>query len=71
MIHGVHIKQLKTFADDRGFFREIFRADEPIYGAVAQTSVTKSYPGVIKAFHWHKRQDDFWYCASGMIRAVL
>jgi dTDP-4-dehydrorhamnose 3,5-epimerase len=30
-----------------------------------------SYPGVIKAFHYHNNQDDLWYCASGMIQAVL
>ena len=71
MIDGVRIKKLTTHSDDRGYFRELFRGDEKIFEAVGQTSATKTYPGVIKAFHWHKYQDDFWYCASGMIRAVL
>jgi dTDP-4-dehydrorhamnose 3,5-epimerase len=26
---------------------------------------------VIKAFHWHQRQDDLWYVAAGMARVVL
>src|SRR5262249_30188829 len=36
-----------------------------------QTSITKSYPGVIKAFHWHYDQDDLWYVVDGMARVVL
>jgi dTDP-4-dehydrorhamnose 3,5-epimerase len=30
-----------------------------------------SYPGVIKAFHWHRRQDDGWFVIRGMVQAVL
>lgn len=70
-IEGVIITPLKTFPDDRGYFREIVRvADSPIKEC-AQISSTMSYPGVIKAFHYHNKQDDLWYCASGMIQAVL
>ena len=71
MIDGVKIKQLKTWADDRGFFREVLRVDESISATIKQTSVTVTYPGVIKAFHWHKKQDDFWYVAKGMARVAL
>jgi dTDP-4-dehydrorhamnose 3,5-epimerase len=70
-IEGVKVIDLKTMPDDRGYFREIFRADELILHRVAQLSATMSYPGVIKAFHYHKKQDDLWYCAKGMIQAVL
>jgi dTDP-4-dehydrorhamnose 3,5-epimerase len=70
-IEGVVITPLKTFPDDRGYFREIYRlADTPLKEA-AQVSATLSYPGVIKAFHYHNKQDDLWYCAQGMIQAVL
>jgi dTDP-4-dehydrorhamnose 3,5-epimerase-like enzyme len=31
VIHGVEIKQLVTHTDERGFFREIIRASDPIF----------------------------------------
>lgn len=70
-IHGVVISPLTTFPDDRGYFREIARLDKTPLKTCAQISATMSYPGVIKAFHYHNNQDDLWYCAQGMIQAVL
>ncbi|HEB01580.1 MAG TPA: spore coat protein [Candidatus Portnoybacteria bacterium] len=71
MIEGVKIKKLITHSDDRGFFREILRSDDKMLDKFGQSSVTLTYPGVIKAFHWHKEQDDLWYVASGMVQTVL
>ncbi len=70
-IHDVVIKKLITLPDDRGYFREILREDDNLLRHFGQTAITKTYPGVIKAFHWHKDQDDIWYVASGMARVVL
>lgn len=70
-IHDVVIKHLTTHSDDRGYFREILRDDDELLTRFGQTSITKTYPGVIKAFHWHRDQDDIWYVASGMARIVL
>lgn len=70
-IHDVVIKKLVTHADDRGYFREILRDDDDLLRRFGQTAITKSYPGVIKAFHWHTDQDDLWYVAAGMARVVL
>lgn len=70
-IDGVIVTPLATFADDRGYFREIARLRESGLAECAQISATFSYPGVIKAFHYHKKQDDLWYCAAGNIQAVL
>ncbi len=70
MIEGVKIKELVTFADDRGFFREVFREDDGM-GSIAQTAMTLTFPGVIKAFHYHKLQTDIWYVALGQARVVL
>ncbi|NLF77405.1 MAG: spore coat protein, partial [Chloroflexi bacterium] len=67
-IHDVVIKKLVTYSDDRGYFREILRDDDNLMTRFGQTSFTKTYPGVIKAFHWHKHQDDLWYVADGMAR---
>jgi dTDP-4-dehydrorhamnose 3,5-epimerase len=70
-IHDIVIKRLVTHSDDRGYFREILRDDDGLLARFGQTSVTKTYPGIIKAFHWHKTQDDLWYVADGMARVVL
>lgn len=70
-IEGVVVTPLKTFADDRGYFREIARLEASPLKNCAQISATMSYPGVIKAFHYHNKQDDLWYAASGNILAVL
>lgn len=70
-IDGVVVNEIKTLPDDRGYFREIFRADNVALDKVAQVSATMSYAGVIKAFHYHEKQDDLWYCVQGMIQAVL
>ncbi|MBI3241699.1 MAG: dTDP-4-dehydrorhamnose 3,5-epimerase family protein [Chloroflexi bacterium] len=70
-IHDVVVKKLATHSDDRGYFREILREDDNLLRHFGQTSITKTYPGVIKAFHWHNHQDDIWYVASGMARVVL
>jgi dTDP-4-dehydrorhamnose 3,5-epimerase len=70
-IHDVVVKKLITHPDDRGYFREILRDDDNMLRRFGQTAITKSYPGIIKAFHWHEDQDDVWYVASGMARIVL
>ncbi len=70
-IHDILIKKLVTHSDDRGYFRELLRDDDDWLSQFGQTSITKTYPGVIKAFHWHQQQDDVWYVADGMARVVL
>ncbi len=74
-IDGAWLKRLTVHTDDRGLLAELARADDPYLGAglaaIAQTTLTMSYPGVIKAFHWHHRQDDAWVCLRGMIQAVM
>lgn len=70
-IHDVLVKKLITHPDDRGYFREILREDDNMLRHFGQTAITKSHPGVIKAFHWHEDQDDVWYVADGMARVVL
>ncbi|MFH0818685.1 MAG: dTDP-4-dehydrorhamnose 3,5-epimerase family protein [Patescibacteria group bacterium] len=71
MINGVKIKEIKTHAHGRGNFQEILRDDDNLLEKFGQCSITVTYPGVIKAFHWHKKQDDLWYAVSGNARVVL
>jgi dTDP-4-dehydrorhamnose 3,5-epimerase len=54
-IHDVIVKRLVRHPDDRGFFQEILRDDEALLRRFGQASLSMSYPGVIKAFHYHER----------------
>jgi len=71
MIEGVKIKKLVRHCDDRGFFSEVLRDDEGLLKKFGQTSYTETHPGVIKAFHYHKKQDDLWFVCKGMAQVVL
>lgn len=70
-IDGVKIKKIIRFSDDRGFFSEIIKMGEETFKEMKQTSYTETYPGVIKAFHWHKKQYDIWFPIKGNIQIVL
>ncbi|MCL6563988.1 MAG: dTDP-4-dehydrorhamnose 3,5-epimerase family protein [Firmicutes bacterium] len=70
-IAGVVVKKLVRHHDDRGFFQEILRDDDGLLRRFGQASLSMSYPGVIKAFHYHERQDDLWFFPSGMAQVVL
>jgi dTDP-4-dehydrorhamnose 3,5-epimerase len=72
MIQGVELKSLATHADERGFFRELVRVNDPIFEeGFGQWSHTKTYAGAAKAWHVHRRQTDWWYVAIGIIRVAL
>lgn len=72
MIDGVKVKKVVKHVDDRGFFAELIRDDEPeLLSKFGQASWSMSYPGVIKAFHYHDKQDDLWFFPSGNVQVVL
>lgn len=71
MIAGVQIKKINRFADNRGYLAEVARASEFPTFTWRQTNFTVAHPGVIKAFHYHKKQQDLWFCVSGNLEAVL
>ncbi len=71
MLHGVQIKKLTRHFDDRGFFMEVLRDDDNLLTRFGQASFSKSYPGVVKAFHYHEKQDDLWFFPSGNAQVVL
>lgn len=71
ILEEVKVKKIKRFADDRGFFSEIIKEGEETFRSIKQTSYTETYPGVIKAFHWHRKQYDVWFPIKGSIQIVL
>ncbi len=71
MIDGVKIKKLNVIPDERGRLMEILRCDDEIFKKFGQVYLTTTYPGVVKAWHYHKIQDDYVTCIKGMIKLVL
>jgi dTDP-4-dehydrorhamnose 3,5-epimerase len=72
MITGVIIKELLVHPDERGSFTEIIRCtDELFTEGFAQLSHSYMVDGVVKAWHVHKTQIDWWYVATGTIKTVL
>lgn len=71
MIEGVEVKHLKVIPDERGWLMEILRSDDKIFVKFGQIYVSTVYPGVIKAWHYHKIQTDFLTIIKGMGKLVL
>ncbi len=71
MIKDVSIKKITSFYDDRGYFAEVLKFGEGTFHEIKQTSYAETYPGVIKAFHWHKKQWDIWFVVKGHAQVVL
>ena len=72
MIEGVVLKELESFNDDRGFFRELIRStDDSFREGFGQWSHSLMFDGVIKAWHFHRIQTDWWYIVSGVLRVGL
>ena len=71
MIDGVVIKNLRSIPDERGCLTEMLRSDDEVFERFGQAYVTTTYPGVVKAWHMHKIQDDNVVCVRGMIKLAL
>jgi dTDP-4-dehydrorhamnose 3,5-epimerase len=72
MINGIVFKELTTHKDERGFFREIIRSSDDFFReGFGQWSHSLMFDGVIKAWHFHHLQTDWWYVVSGVLRVGL
>lgn len=72
MIQGVMLKELVQHPDERGFFQEIIRnTDEIFHEGFAQLSHSHMIDGVVKAWHIHQTQIDWWYVVGGTIKVAL
>jgi dTDP-4-dehydrorhamnose 3,5-epimerase len=72
MLRGVRSLDLKKFPDERGFFAEGMRTDwvELLEGdGIVQTNISMSYPGMIRAWHRHRRgQVDYFVVVQGALK---
>lgn len=71
MIEGVEIKQLTKHADERGYLMELLRCDDAIFRKFGQAYVSLNYPGVVRGWHYHKKQDDHFAVVKGMVKVAL
>lgn len=71
MIEGVSVKNLKVIPDERGKLMEILRRDDEQFKRFGQVYMTTAYPGVVKAWHYHRKQTDNFTCVFGKIRLAL
>lgn len=71
MIDGVQVKHLKPIADERGRVMEMLRSDDPFFNNFGYAYMTTAYPGVVKAWHYHKKQTDHIVTVKGMMKVVL
>jgi dTDP-4-dehydrorhamnose 3,5-epimerase len=75
LIAGVRVEPINLWPDDRGYFMEVFRMQLGLVSTFpsssTQVSAALSYPGSIKAFHYHLKQTDCWTPVTGMFQVVL
>ncbi len=71
LIDGVAARRAKVLPDQRGRLGEIMRADDPWFEKFGQVYFTTTYPGVVKAWHYHKKQTDHFYVAKGTVKIAL
>lgn len=71
LIDGVTSRSVKIIPDERGRLGEILRSDSDLFRKFGQVYFTTAYPGVVKAWHYHKIQTDHFFCIKGMTKLVL
>jgi len=75
LLAGVEVYPYPVWPDDRGYFLEIARMGQGLTQRFpkesTQLSAALSYPGTIKAFHFHRHQTDCWVPIQGMLQVAL
>ncbi|MCZ6551307.1 MAG: dTDP-4-dehydrorhamnose 3,5-epimerase family protein [candidate division NC10 bacterium] len=71
LIQGVATRQLSRIVDERGYLAELLRSDWDLFEQFGQLYLTTARPGVIKAWHMHRKQTDYFVCIQGMVKLVL
>jgi dTDP-4-dehydrorhamnose 3,5-epimerase len=80
-IPGVRYGAVQRFGDQRGSFRELWRASRQpsltadVTGAAdarfVQANLSTSAAGVLRGLHYHRRQLDYWVVAAGLAFVAL
>lgn len=70
-IFGSTVRELAVHTDERGRLFEILRNDDPDFRRFGQVYVTTAHPGIVKAWHRHQKQTDFFCLIQGRARFAL
>ncbi len=71
LIHDVRVQPLRVVPDERGRLMEILRCDDEFFSGFGQVYLSTVFPGVVKAWHYHEKQEDRFTCVRGMVKAAL
>lgn len=75
LIQDVRVERMQLWPDDRGYFLEVMRQGIGLSAELGaeglQVSCALSYPGTIKALHYHFEQTDLWVAAQGQLQVCL
>ena len=50
---------------------EMLRSDDEVFERFGQVYLTCCYPGVVKGWHYHRKQTDHFVCVRGTAKVVL
>jgi dTDP-4-dehydrorhamnose 3,5-epimerase len=71
ILPGVGFGAVVRHGDERGSFRELWRASGHPDRSFSQANLSISAPGVLRGLHLHRRQDDLWIVAEGRAFVAL
>ncbi len=73
IIDGVRYGAVARHADERGAFRELWRASAATSdgGPYVQANLSTSSPGVLRGLHLHRSQQDHWLVTAGRALVAL
>lgn len=71
MIEGVIVTALKKICDERGMIMHMLKCTDSHFEKFGEIYFSTAYPGVVKGWHEHTKQVQFYAVIHGMIKLVL
>jgi len=71
MIEQVKIIPLRQIPDERGKIMHMLKVTDEHFEKFGEIYFSVAYPGVIKGWHLHTKQTQFYAVVSGMVKLVL
>jgi dTDP-4-dehydrorhamnose 3,5-epimerase len=70
-IDGVTVVPLRRIPDERGCVLHMLRRDDPLFEQFGEIYFSMVYPGVVKAWHLHKKMTLNYAVIKGMVKLVI
>ncbi len=71
MIEGVKVIPLRKICDERGMIMHMLKNTDPHFEQFGEIYFSTAYPEVVKGWHEHTKQVQFYAVIQGMIKLVL